>query len=59
MQCPNCNKGRMFRSKQSVLERFVCSRLGFYPWRCNACMSRKRFRVREEQQSKPAPIWMG
>lgn len=58
MQCPSCSKGRMFRSKQSAFEKFVYSRLGFYPWRCNACRSRKMFRAREEQQSKPAPIWM-
>jgi hypothetical protein len=49
----------MFRSKQSAFEKFVHSRLGFYPWRCNACRNRKMLRVREEQQSKPAPIWLG
>jgi DNA-directed RNA polymerase subunit RPC12/RpoP len=59
MRCPNCSKGRMFRSKQSVFERLVYGRLGFYPWRCHRCSVRKMLRAREEQQNKPSPIWMG
>jgi len=49
----------MFRSKQTSFERLLYSRIGLYPWRCAACMSRKMLRAREEQQSKPSPIWTG
>ncbi len=59
MRCPLCNKGRMFRSKQTTMDRLVFSRLGLFPWRCNACLVRKMLRAREEQQSKPSPIWEG
>ena len=59
MQCPTCQKGRMFRSKQTSFERLLYSRLGLYPWRCAACMNHKMLRAREEQQSKPSPIWTG
>jgi len=59
MQCPQCEKGQMFRSKRTMFERLLYSRLGFYPWRCCACGNRKLSRAREESQSKPSPLWMG
>ncbi len=59
MRCPQCEKGRMFRSKQTTFERLLYKRLGFYPWRCAACLNRKLLRAREESQSKPSPVWMG
>jgi hypothetical protein len=59
MQCPKCNKGRLFRSKRTLMERLFYSRMGLYPWRCNACDNRQRMKVRDDLQSKPDPIWMG
>jgi hypothetical protein len=59
MQCPRCNRGRLFRSKRSLLERLLYSRIGLYPWRCNTCSSRQLLQVREDQQRKPDPIWTG
>jgi hypothetical protein len=59
MQCPLCNQGRLFRSKRSLLEKLIYSRLGLFPWRCNACNERQMLPVRDDVQSQPDPIWTG
>ncbi len=59
MQCPKCSTGRLFRSKRTWVDKLLYSRLGLYPWRCNACRSRQMLSVREDEQSRPDPIWTG
>lgn len=59
MQCPKCNTGRLFRSKRSWMERLLYSRVGLYPWRCNACSCRQMLKLRDDVQSQPDPVWTG
>lgn len=59
MQCTKCARGRLFRSKRSLVEKLLHSRIGLYPWRCSVCNSRQLLKVREDQQSRPDPVWTG
>jgi hypothetical protein len=60
MQCPKCNRGKLFRSKRhGWIERVVFERLGLYPWHCGLCKERSLLKVREETKEKPSPIWTG
>lgn len=59
MRCSKCASGRLFRSKRTFLERFLHSRMGLFPWRCNVCSHRILLKVREDQQSRPDPVWTG
>jgi hypothetical protein len=49
----------LFRSKRTLMERLFYSRMGLYPWRCNACDNRQMLKVRDDMQSKADPIWTG
>jgi hypothetical protein len=60
MQCPKCEKGRLFRSKRrGLMERLFYSRVALFPWRCNLCKTRFMLSAREEMQSKADPVWTG
>jgi hypothetical protein len=60
MQCPNCEKGHLVRTKRKgLLEKYVLGRLGRYPWECVLCRQRVQLSVREEAKTKPSPIWTG
>ena len=49
--CPKCKERQCSRKKRDGLwQRFILSRLGWYPWQCTSC--RKIFLVKERGKSK-------
>ena len=53
--CASCNPPIFRRvSRTSLLERTLFSWLGFYPWECISCRSRRLFRD-QGRKSKPTP----